>query len=108
MPRVKWVLVNGTKYNLSSVLVIGHEDDFPQFGKVCEIRVDNGEVAFDVDELYTDSYDPHYHAYVVKPLTTRKTKQIISHSFHPPLTLNTLNHINYVVLKYHLFIPYTF
>lgn len=107
--RVKWVILNGTKYNLSSVLIIGHEDDLPLFGKVTEIIVTvSGEIVFQVNEMYTASYDNHYHAYIVTPLPHTKTipfQKILS--FHP-LTLNILNHINYIVLKNHIVIPYVF
>ena len=106
---MKWVLVNGSKYNLSSVLVIGHEDDLPQFGQVSEVLVtDSGAVVFEVNVLHTESYDIHYHAYIVKP--SHQNKSIPFHQIFSshPLTLNTLNHIKYIVLKHHLVIPYEF
>ncbi len=107
--RVKWILVNGTKYNLSSVLIIGYEDDLPKFGKVSEILVTVGSaIVFEVNVLYTETYDLHYHAYIIKPSTQNYSfplSQVLS--FHP-LTLNILNHVNFIVLKYHIVIPYSF
>ena len=94
---------------MSSVLITGHEDDLPQFGKVMEILVTvGGAVVFEVNARYTESYDFHYHAFIVKPSTQNFSLPLSQvHSFHP-LTLNALNHINYIVLKYHVVIPYSF
>ena len=46
-------------------------------------------VVFEVNALFTESYDLHYHAYIVKPLTHNFSIPLNQvHSFHP-LTFNT-------------------
>ena len=103
--RSKWVKINGTKYSTSSVFAVAVEDELPAFGKINRIFVIGKDVTFEINCLYTESYDPHYHAYMV---TDTKIKQFIRHDsllcFYP-LTLNKVQNrvgVYMVVLKYHL------
>lgn len=107
--RVKWVKIDGIKYNTSSLLVIGHKDDYPLFGKIAEIYTRGGtcEVHFQVNIFDTKSFDLHYHAFAVESTSKYVTlpyEQI--YSYHP-LTLNYISGILFVVLKHHIVIPFT-
>ena len=50
--------INGTRYQTGDILVLRCVDDFPEFGEVKEIAIDNEkEVAFVVCVLQTECLD---------------------------------------------------
>lgn len=63
--RAKWAKVGGTVYKIDCMVVLGAEDDFPQFAYVEDILVGNDSlVHFIVNVCDTRFFSNHFHAYV--------------------------------------------
>ena len=89
--RVYWVTKNTLKYSIGTIvtLAIG-DDDLPVFGEVKEILLYNTSmIIFLTEELSTDQFHHHYHAYEVSRREHKKmhVTQFSSLVDHVPLSL---------------------
>lgn len=67
--RVNWVNINGTLYKKPCILVLKMED-YPVFGKLLDIFKYNSSVYFHVKVLKTESFDQHFHCFILEPSTS--------------------------------------
>ena len=66
LSRTRWVKHCGMTYKKPCVLLLRVEDDYPQFGKLQDIYiVDGNRVVCDVKLYHTSNFLKHYHAFVL-------------------------------------------
>ena len=101
---MNWIEVLGTRYKAGEVVILS-VDSVPTFGLITDIIVREVDDYFLVcNQLHTDCFSHHYHAYEVSQYSTPlfifvKQPDLASHSvlglYHKLTT-------DYVVLKYHI------
>ena len=105
--RFQTALINGTEYKQGLIILLGMEEDVPQFGKLGEIVLTPSKEFFFITlRLITLQYRHHYHAYEVNV-----TDEILIcsyqdlYDYHPlELTVACGGCTNQMVsLKYHVF-----
>ena len=82
------MIVNGTKYQIPCVLIIGKSEDQDLiFGNVVNVLIHQQSALFQV-EIMSSTYCPHYHAYALSVLPSPSLETyLIKHSdlvcYHP-------------------------
>ena len=62
------MIVEGIHFKKPCTLLCGSDDGQPVFGSIADILVvDNRTVVFCLQKYETESYDEHFHSYVVTP-----------------------------------------
>ena len=105
--RANWVKVNGTKYEVSCVLIVGKtSDEELQFGEVTRILVDITSVYFKF-KLLDSNFINHHHCYCLSS-SSDKLLYTIHHSqllnYHPygmyySRTISSDSNRKYAVLR---------
>jgi len=103
--RTRWIKANGQLYKPLNAVIIGTDEDYPQFGVIQNIYIADCKSLLEVEQYKTLSFLHHYHGYEVKliaqPSRVIDIDNLVSHM---PLIISQLSHINkfIVVLKYHV------
>ncbi len=105
--RTKWIVVNGQKYTKSVLVVVGIEDEYPSFGVIEDIFITNSNSAMlHVELCHTQSYNEHFHGYVVSRSNQFKVVSVQSLQSHVSTTLRSVQSeqstIFIVNLKFHI------
>ena len=103
--RTRWIKANGQFYKPLNAVVIGTDEDCPQFGVIQNIYIADCKSLLEVEQYKTLSFLHHYHGYEVKPISQQSSVIDIDNLVsHIPLIISHLSHINkfIVVLKYHI------
>ena len=102
--RTSWVKTNGQLYKPLNAVIMGIDDDLPQFGVIKNIYITDCNTLLEVEIYKTISFLHHYHGYDVKVISQTNIINISSLVSPYSLLINHLAHINksVVVLKYHV------
>ena len=107
--RVKYVVVQGTKYALGYILLcyIEEEDDMPVFGKINDIIIKPQlkDTLFVLQPYRASSFNYHFHSYEVSPVDDVLIyKQTELADYHPLSICKsfTVSSSMFVRLKYHV------
>ena len=103
--RTRWIKANGQLYKPLNAVVIGTDEDCPQFGVIQNIYIAECKSLLEVEQYKTLSFLHHYHGYEVKLISQLSSVIDIDNLVsHIPLIISHLSHINkfIVVLKYHV------
>ena len=102
--RTRWIKTNGQLYKPPNAVVIGNDEDYPQFGVIQNIYIADCKTLFEVKEYKTISFFHHYHGYEVKPVSQNSVMDINDLVSPFPLIIYHLPHIKrfVVVLKHHI------
>lgn len=102
--RTRWIKTNGQFYKPFNAVVMGIDEDYPQFGVIQNIYIANCRTIFEIKEYKTMSFFHHYHGYEVKATSQISIININNLASPFPLFISHLAHINkfIVVLKYHI------
>ncbi|KYM97728.1 hypothetical protein ALC62_11588, partial [Cyphomyrmex costatus] len=96
--QVKWINVNGTKYNFDTILALDCSENMPLFGTIKYIvLLSEVEIYFICNIFRSTAFDRHVHAYEIACSSINKTDSLIVkkyselHDYGPCLLTKTSN-----------------
>ena len=100
--RTKWVCIAGITYKPVCAIVLEVKDDYPIFGRIVEIFVqENNKVAFYVRVMRTVNFLYHYHAYCIEQTDVSKLITVNSLLDPFPLHIRRLSSVCQVIIQKH-------
>ena len=97
--------INGTEYKKGAGVVYSvNEDDLPAITKISSIFVINSNVVILKGECFSTQYNPHFRAYLLRPLNVIKYHFCDNLMCYTPLYIRSSRALPYdhVVLPYHI------